>query len=66
MTSVRPRVFVSSVMEGFREMREGARLGIEDACAEPVLVEDLPSLDETRRPVLVLQPAGCLNQARSR
>ena len=49
MSTVQPRVFVSSVMEGFREMREAARLGIEDAAGVPVLVEDLPSLDETPR-----------------
>jgi hypothetical protein len=54
MSMVRPRVFVSSVMEDFGEMRVAARLGIKDAGGEPVLAEDLPSLDETPRNAWVL------------
>lgn len=39
-----PRVFVSSVVEGFEEVREAARTGIVAAGGEPVMVnEDLPS-----------------------
>lgn len=59
MSAVRPRVFVSSVVECSREMREEARLGIEDAGAEPVLVEDLPSLDETPRNACLDGVASC-------
>lgn len=46
-------------MEGFDEMRAAARLGIEDAGAEPVLVEDLPSLDKTPRNVCLDGVASC-------
>ena len=42
-TDVRPRVFVSSVMEGYGEYREAARLGIQRAGCDPVLAEDLPA-----------------------
>ncbi|QDU67317.1 DUF4062 domain-containing protein [Engelhardtia mirabilis] len=45
----RPRVFVSSVMDGFGEYRAAARAGIEAAGCEPVLVEDNPSLDASPR-----------------
>jgi Domain of unknown function (DUF4062) len=39
-----PRVFVSSVIEGFSAYRRAARLGIEKAGCEPVLVnEDFPA-----------------------
>jgi hypothetical protein len=41
---VRPRVFVSSVMEGFEVYRLAAKAAIEIAGAEAVLVEDYPSL----------------------
>lgn len=59
MNTMRPRIFVSSVMVDFSEMREAARLGIEDADAEPVLVEDLPSLDETPRNACLDGVASC-------
>lgn len=42
-TDVRPRVFVSSVMEGYGDYREAARLGIQQAGCDPVLAEDLPA-----------------------
>jgi len=45
----RPRVFVSSVMQGFDEYRAAARAGIEAAGCEPVLVEDNPSLNASPR-----------------
>ncbi len=41
---MQPRVFVSSVMEGFEEFRQAAKKGIIAAGAEPVLVEDFPAL----------------------
>lgn len=40
MTAVRPRVFVSSVMEGYAVHRDAARQGIRQADADPVLAED--------------------------
>src|SRR5687768_5665386 len=46
---VKPRVFVSSVIEGYREMREAARRGILAADCEPVLGEDFPSLADSPR-----------------
>jgi hypothetical protein len=42
--AMRPRVFVSSVMDGFEEYRLAARQGIITAGGTPVLVEDFPSL----------------------
>jgi hypothetical protein len=45
-----PRVFVSSVVEGFQEFRQSAREGIEAVGAEPVMVnEDFPSLATSSR-----------------
>ncbi|MFA4901588.1 MAG: DUF4062 domain-containing protein [Desulfobaccales bacterium] len=38
------RVFVSSVMEGFREFRQAAKKGIIAAGAQPILIEDFPAL----------------------
>lgn len=47
---MKPRVFVSSVIKGFEEMREAARRGIEKAGCEPVLVnEDFPALPDSPR-----------------
>lgn len=46
---MRPRVFVSSVMEGFEEMRAAARKGIAAAGGEPILVEDLPAQNRSPR-----------------
>jgi hypothetical protein len=44
MTTARPRVFVSSVIEGFAEYRQAAREGIDQAGGEGVLVnEDFPA-----------------------
>lgn len=46
----RPRVFVSSVVEGFKEFRQAAREGIEAAGGQPVLVnEQFPSLATSSR-----------------
>jgi len=41
--TVKQRVFVSSVLEGFHDFREAARAGIIAAGGEPVLIEDYPS-----------------------
>jgi len=50
MLDATPRVFVSSVIEGFEAMRQFARGAIREAGAEPVLVnEDLPSLAASSR-----------------
>ena len=47
---MKPRVFVSSVVEGFEHFRAAARDGIVAAGGEPVLVnEDLPSLAASSR-----------------
>jgi hypothetical protein len=41
---MKPRVFVSSVIENFQPNRDAARQGIIAAGGEPVLIEDFPSL----------------------
>ena len=47
---VKPRVFVSSVIEGFSEVREAARAAIIAVGGDPVLVnEDFPSLAASSR-----------------
>ncbi len=54
-----PRVFVSSVVEGFEEYRYAAREGIETAGCEPVMVnEDFPALADSPR-------NACLDAVRS-
>lgn len=45
----RPRVFVSSIMEGYEEYRAAARQGIERAGGKPVLIEDEPSRPQSPR-----------------
>ena len=45
----KPRVFVSSVMDGFGEYRAAARAGIEAAGCEPVLMEDSPAVGHSSR-----------------
>lgn len=48
--AVKPRVFVSSVFEGFSEMREAARRGIIAAGCDPLLLnEDYPSASVSPR-----------------
>ena len=44
-----PRVFVSSVMDGFEAYRAAARVGIEAAGGMPMLIEDQPSLNASSR-----------------
>ncbi len=47
---MKPRVFVSSVIENFQDFREAARSGILKTGAEPILVnEDFPSLNVSPR-----------------
>lgn len=46
---MRPRVFVSSVMDGFDEERASARQAIVSAGCEPVLIEDFPALQQSSR-----------------
>jgi len=49
-TGIKPRVFVSSAVEGFGEYREAARRGIEAAGGQAVLAnEDFPSLVRSSR-----------------
>jgi hypothetical protein len=55
---MRPRVFVSSVINGFQEYRKADRNGILAAGGEPVLIEDYPSLAVSPRSV-------CLDGVRS-
>lgn len=56
--NARPRVFVSSVIEGFGAYRQAAARAIEAACGEPVLVnEQLGVVEEfeharSRKPAL--------------
>jgi hypothetical protein len=45
----KPRVFLSSVMEGYGDRRRAARQAILNAACEPVLVEDGPSRDHSPR-----------------
>lgn len=56
---MRPRVFVSSVMEGFGEHRQAAKRGILSAGAEPVLAEDFPSLPVSSRNACLDGVASC-------
>lgn len=46
---MKPRVFVSSVIDGFEEYRAAARLGITEAGGDPVLIEDYPGLPVSPR-----------------
>ena len=43
MTEPPPRVFVSSVMEGYKNSRDAASEGIRQAGCEPVRAEDFPA-----------------------
>lgn len=45
----KPRVFVSSIIDGFGEYRAAVRAGIEVAGCEPVLIEDNPALPVSSR-----------------
>jgi len=50
---MKPRVFVSSVMDGFAEFRQAARRAIVACGAEPVMAEDFPpSTDSSRNACL--------------
>lgn len=56
---MQPRVFVSSVIDGFAEYREAARRGIINAGGEPVLVEYFPSLALSPRNVCLDGVVSC-------
>lgn len=56
---MRPRVFISSVMQGFEDYRQAAKQGIIAACAEPVMVEDYPSLSVSARTACLDGVASC-------
>src|SRR5438128_2703876 len=44
-----PRVFVSSVIQGFADFREAGRRAITACGAEPVMAEDFPALNSSPR-----------------
>ncbi len=46
---MKPRVFVSSVIDGFEEYRAAARRGVAKAGGDPVLIEDYPGLPVSPR-----------------
>jgi len=56
---VQPRVFVSSVMEGFTDNREAARAAIIAAGGEPVLIEDQAGLPHSPRNACLDAVASC-------
>jgi hypothetical protein len=56
---MKPRVFVSSVMEKFLDYREAARRGISEAGGCPVLAEDYPGLDVSPRNACLEGVASC-------
>lgn len=56
--TIRRRVFISSVMEGFEDIREAARQGITNSGAEAVLIEDFLAADSSPR-------NACLDGVRS-
>lgn len=49
MGAMNPTAFISSVIDGFEEYRAAAARGLTSAGANPMLVEDLPSLDRSPR-----------------
>ena len=49
MTDQRPRVFISSVMEGYAPFRDAAGKGIHQAGADPVRAEDFPAAGHSPR-----------------
>lgn len=54
-----PRVFVSSVMDGFEEYRSAARTALVAAGCEPVLIEDNPALATSPRNACLDGVASC-------
>jgi hypothetical protein len=59
MTQVQPRFFISSVIEGFESFREAAAQGVRDAGAEPVMIEQFPSLSVSPRTACLDAIATC-------
>ena len=58
MTDPRPRVFISSVMEGYAAFREAGAEGIREAGADAVRAEDFPAAGHSPR-------NACLDGVRS-
>ena len=58
MTEPRPRVFISSVMDGYENFRDAASDGIRQAGCEPVRAEDFPAATASPR-------NSCLDGVRS-
>ena len=58
MISQRPRVFISSVMEGYEAFRDAAAEGIRRAGCDPVRAEDFPASSTSPR-------NACLDGVRS-
>lgn len=56
---MRPRVFVSSIIEEFQEYREAARNGIVASGGDPILVEDYPGLAISPRTACLDGVASC-------
>ncbi|MBW1674040.1 MAG: DUF4062 domain-containing protein, partial [Deltaproteobacteria bacterium] len=54
-----PRVFISSVIDGFKEYREAAKNGILDVGGEPVFVEDYPALSISPRTACLDGVSSC-------
>lgn len=58
MSRPKPRVFVSSIMQGFESFREAARAGIAASGCEPLMAEDWSSQGDSSR-------TACLNHVAS-
>lgn len=57
---MKPRVFLSSIVEGFAAYRDAAAAGIRDAGAEPIRVnEDFPALSDSSRNACLDAVASC-------
>ncbi len=56
---MKPRVFVSSVIEDFQDYRKAARSGIIAADGEPILIEDYPGLTISPRNACLDGVASC-------
>lgn len=56
---IQPRVFLSSIVDGFEAYRAAARMGIESAGCTAILAEDFPSLRESPRNACLDCVASC-------
>ena len=59
MPNPKPRIFISSVMEGFEAEREAARQGIIAADGEPILIDDSASQGASSRTACLDAVASC-------